>query len=72
VLSFGFRVVLYQLLANLTGFDADHGIISRVVIDRTTKHFGTDHPFSQGIDLAFQSMSNHQLKEILGAKTSFR
>ena len=67
VLSFGFSVVLYQLLANFPGFDADHRIVSRIVIDRAPEHLGPNHPLSQGIDLAFQSMFNDQLEKILGS-----
>jgi hypothetical protein len=60
-------VVLRQLSAHFAGFDADHGVVSRVVVDRAAEHLGPNHALAQGIDLAFQGMSNDELKEILGA-----
>jgi hypothetical protein len=67
---FRFKVVLGQLLANFCGFDADHGIVRCVVIYRAPEHLGPNHPLSQAIELACQSMSYDQLEKVLGTFAS--
>jgi hypothetical protein len=64
------KVVLCQLLAKLSGFDTYHGVISRVVADRAPEHLSSDHPLSQAIDVAFQSVPNDEVEKILGPFTS--
>ena len=60
------EVVLGELLAKLRGFYADYGIIPGVVADRASEHFGPDHPLSQAIHLAYQSVLNNEVEKILG------
>ena len=65
-----FKVVLGQPLSNFRGFDADHRIASRVVIDRASEHLGSNHPLAQAIEIPCQGMLNDQMKEVLGALAS--